>query len=109
MRRSTLAFSLIAFGAAALVIAALHAQIARSAVQTRMAVSAALVKSVGLTDLALFTEARYTRNPALADLHTAFQDSPFAFEHFPSGSFAPRPVAGWGQGTLGADEQEVRR
>ena len=109
MRRSTLAFGLIALGTSALVVEALHAQIARGAAQARMERSASLVSALGLTDLALFTEARYTRNPALADLHTAFQDSPFAFEHFPSGSFAPRPAAGWGTGTLGADEQEVRR
>ena len=109
MRRSTLALGLVALGASALVVAALHAQLTRGAAQARMAQSAQLVKAVGLTDLALFTEARYTRNPALADLHTAFQDSPFAFEHFPSGSFAPRPAASWGAGTLGADEQEVRR
>jgi hypothetical protein len=47
---------------------------------------AALVERLGLTDLALFTEARYTRHPSQADLHSAFQDHPFAFEHFPTGS-----------------------
>ena len=109
MRRSTLAFGLIALGASALAGAALHAQWVQSAGVARMEASARLVGRLGLSDLALFTEARYTRHPAMADLHTAFQDSPLAFEHFPSGSFAPRPAAGWGQGTLGFDEQEVRR
>jgi hypothetical protein len=43
-----------------------------------------------LTDLALFTEARYTRHPSQADLHSAFQDHPLAFDYFPSGSlFVP--------------------
>lgn len=46
----------------------------------------ALVKELHLTDLCLFTEARYTRNPALADHHAPFQEHPAAFEHFPSGS-----------------------
>ena len=56
----------------------------------RLAASAALVRELGLTDLALFTEARYTRHLSQADLHTAFQDHPLALEHFPSGSlFAP--------------------
>lgn len=58
----------------------------------RLAAGAALVRDLGLTDLALFTEARYTRHLSQADLHTAFQDHPLAFEHFPSGSLhAPPP------------------
>jgi len=47
---------------------------------------ARMVKELGLTDLALFTEARYTRHLSQSDLHTAFQDHPMALEHFPSGS-----------------------
>ena len=50
---------------------------------------AELVERLGLTDLALFTEARYTRHPSQSDRHSAFQDHPFAFEHFPSGSVLP--------------------
>ncbi|AVM74442.1 hypothetical protein MSR1_19530 [Magnetospirillum gryphiswaldense MSR-1] len=50
---------------------------------------AALVEQLGLTDLALFTEARYTRHPSQSDRHAAFQDHPFALEHFPSGSVLP--------------------
>jgi hypothetical protein len=46
----------------------------------------ALTRRLDLADLALFTEARYTRHPAQADLHSAFQDHPLALEHFPSGS-----------------------
>jgi hypothetical protein len=46
---------------------------------------------LGLTDLALFTEARYTRHPSQADLHSAFQDHPLALEHFPSGSLIIPP------------------
>ena len=45
-----------------------------------------LVKKLGLTDLALWSEARYTRHPSQADLFTAFQDYPAAFDHFPAGS-----------------------
>lgn len=51
-----------------------------------------LVAELGLTDLALFTEARYTRHLSLADRHTAFQDHPLALDHFPSGSLAPPPA-----------------
>lgn len=53
----------------------------------------ALVKTYGLTDLCLFTEARYTRHPTLADQHSPFQDGPLSFEHFPSGTlFSPPPA-----------------
>lgn len=47
---------------------------------------AEMVQEYDLTDLTLFTEARYTRHVTQADLHSAFQDHPMSFEHFPSGS-----------------------
>ena len=50
-----------------------------------------MVQQLQLTDLCLFTEARYTRHPSMADLHSAFQDHPLALEHFPSGSLATPP------------------
>ena len=52
-----------------------------------------LVQRLGLTDLCLFTEASYTRHLSSADFHTAFQDSPMALEHFPSGSLVTHPPA----------------
>jgi hypothetical protein len=80
----------------ALVAAALltlaHSGLRSHDASPRLAASAALVRDLGLTDLALFTEARYTRHLSQADLHTAFQDHPLAFEHFPSGSlYGPPP------------------
>ena len=51
-----------------------------------------MVKKLKLTDLCLFTDARYTRHPSMADLNTPFQDYPLSLEHFPSGSImAPPP------------------
>jgi hypothetical protein len=50
-----------------------------------------MVKTLELTDLCLFTDARYTRNPAMADLNTPFQDHPMSFEHFPSGTLITPP------------------
>jgi hypothetical protein len=50
------------------------------------------VRDYGLTDPALFTEARYTRHPTQADLHSPFQDHPVALEHFPSGSVLTPPA-----------------
>ena len=51
-----------------------------------------LVQSLGLTDLCLFTEARYTRHLSQADLHSAFQAHPLALEHFPSGAIVLPPT-----------------
>jgi hypothetical protein len=53
--------------------------------------SGLMVQQLQLTDLCLFTEARYTRHPSMADLHSAFQDHPLALDHFPSGSLATPP------------------
>jgi hypothetical protein len=50
------------------------------------------VKSLELTDLCLFSEASYTRNLAMTDRFTPFQDSPLAFEHFPTGAVAGPPA-----------------
>ena len=51
------------------------------------------VSGLGLTDLCVATEARYTRHPAVTDPMAPFMDHPGAIEHFPTGSFwAPPPV-----------------
>ena len=63
-----------------------------------------LVAQLRLTDLALFTEARYTRHPSQADLHSGFQDHPLALEHFPTGSLiSPPPGLLQSHSRLGAD------
>lgn len=56
-----------------------------------------LVEALGLTDYAIWTEARYSRHPSQADLFAPFQDSPSSFEHFPAGSVVA-PVAPPGDG-----------
>lgn len=45
-----------------------------------------IVKTLKLTDLSIWTEARYTRHPSQADLFSPFQDFPSSLEHFPAGS-----------------------
>jgi hypothetical protein len=52
-----------------------------------------LARSLKLTDLSLWTEARYTRNPSQADRFSAFQDFPGAIEHFPAGAILAPPRA----------------
>jgi hypothetical protein len=53
-----------------------------------------VTSGLGLTDLCVSTEARYTRHPAVSDPVTPFMDHPGAIEHFPTGSFwaPPRSV-----------------
>jgi hypothetical protein len=50
-----------------------------------------MVSRLGLTDLALWTEARYARHPSQTDRFSAFQDFPASPEHFPAGSIVPPP------------------
>lgn len=45
------------------------------------------VEAFGLSDLAVSTEARYTRHPAVSDPLAPFMDHPGGLEHFPSGAF----------------------
>lgn len=86
---------------------AVHALLTAPRDAARLAEAARLVGALGLTDLALFTEARYTRHPALADLATAFQDNPLSFEHFPSGSLIA-PPADFGPTALGFSAEDLR-
>lgn len=66
-----------------------------AASRAERAAAAHLAGVLQLTDLALWSEARYTRHPAMADLFSPFQDHPGALEHFPAGALlapaAPRP------------------
>ncbi len=86
MRKSTLWIACLTINFLLLFSAFLHAGHERERLSHSVRVKEELVRSLSLTDLCLFTEARYTRHPALADLHTAFQDHPLSLEHFPSGS-----------------------
>lgn len=68
----------------------------RSSQQTSlMTDKKALVATLQLTDLSLSSEARYTRHPSQADLFSAFQDSPGAFEHFPTGALILPELTGF--------------
>lgn len=58
-----------------------------------------LTAALGLTDLCIATEARYTRHPALTDPMAPFMDHPGSLEHFPSGSFWAYPGRHPGDGT----------
>lgn len=64
----------------------------RAGAEARVDANKALGRWLEVTDLCLFTDARYTRHPSLADRHSPFQDSPLAMEHFPSGSLVLPPA-----------------
>jgi len=74
-----------------LALVAVHARHSQAAAITARRERAGLVRTLQLTDLCLFTEARYTRHPAMADRFAPFQDHPGAMEHFPSGSLVTPP------------------
>jgi hypothetical protein len=76
-------------GAVLLSLSLLHAGI--TAAQQPEAAGPALVRNLALSDLAVFTEARYARHPATTDRFVAFQNHPMALEHFPSGALLRPP------------------
>ena len=59
----------------------------RKAEDTTLAQLEVATSALGLTDLAVATEARYTRHPAVSDPMAPFMDHPGAIEHFPTGAF----------------------
>jgi hypothetical protein len=91
MRKSIVFISFTAAHIVLIMIMLLHARFSQSAAGPEIMERSRLVKSLRLTDLCLFTEARYTRHPAMADRFAPFQDHPTALEHFPSGSFVTPP------------------
>ena len=91
LRNSLRAFALLACLLALFLLTFAEVAIRRAGNADALAANERLVAQLGLTDLCLFTEARYTRHPSQADLQSAFQDHPLAFEHFPSGSLLPPP------------------
>lgn len=93
MNRPSSRLLFIVFLAAALFAASfVDAALRRAAHAPGLQRTARLVEGLRLSDLVLFTEARYTRHLSQADLHSAFQDHPLALEHFPSGSLLPPPT-----------------
>ncbi len=91
MRKSDVFILATACGAAILSLLLLHGRVRQARGPAALAPCREIVGQWRISDLCLFTEARYTRHPATADLHSAFQDHPAALEHFPTGSIVPPP------------------
>lgn len=91
IRKSTIFFSFITINFLLLCLVFVHSSVTRAVAKASLEDKRRLVVNMSLTDLCLFTDARYTRHPAMADPASAFQDHPFALEHFPSGSVLTLP------------------
>ena len=89
MRRTNAFLVSVALGVVLLFASFLDGALRTDAAMPGIGRRADLVATLALTDLALFNEARYTRHPSQADLHSAFQDHPMALDHFPTGSLVP--------------------
>jgi hypothetical protein len=91
IRPSTMLFRTFTVLIALFALTLVHAAAQKAADQRRLTETARLAADLGLTDLALFSEAPYTRHPSQADRHAPFQNHPLALDPFPSGSFAAVP------------------
>jgi hypothetical protein len=91
MRKSHMFLSLMTLGLILLGMMHVHSRFIQAAEEDRVDRRKQWVRELGLSDLCLFTDARYARHPSMADLHTPFQDYPLSFEHFPSGSMIGVP------------------
>lgn len=69
-----------------------HAAETRRGLRSDLQLKKRYVRELGITDICLFTEARYTRHISVADRHAAFQDHPMSLEHFPTGSLIGPPA-----------------
>lgn len=92
IRKSTLVLGLIVACMMVMGLMFAHATVQRKADGPYLDHMTGVVRTLELTDLCLFTEARYTRHLSQADMYSAFQDHPISLEHFPTGSIAGPPA-----------------
>jgi hypothetical protein len=108
LRKSDLLLCSLAGGLAFLGLLATDAHLRRMASMDEIVSRAALVRTLQLTDLCLFTEARYARHLSQADLFSPFQDYPMSPEHFPAGSLT-RPSRNIGLVNEKVDRETKKR
>ena len=93
MRRSERLFVFMSVLVALLLASGLDARFHAPGGSQRLENMRTQVRAFDLTDLSLFTEARYIRHLSQADRHSPFQDHPLSLEHFPTGSLILPPEA----------------
>ena len=69
-----------------------HARYLHSMWDDSVSANCAMTSVLGLSDLAISTEARYSRHLALSDIFSAFQDTPSGLDILPSGTFFTPPA-----------------
>lgn len=92
MRRSSIYLAFVLLALVILLTLTGHARRLQAAAAAENQERTAILRRYSFTDLCLFTEARYTRHPAMADRFAPFQDHPGALEHFPSGALLTPPA-----------------
>jgi hypothetical protein len=90
-RRSSLFLLFLVVNTALLFLMFVHAGYRQRADVAVLHQKAVMVRTLGLTDMCLFTEASYTRHMSQADIHTPFLGTPTSMEHFPSGALVMPP------------------
>ena len=80
MRKPTLVAVFFLTGFMAIVFTMIDADNRQHVAMEMLRQKVKLVSELGLSDLALFTEARYTRHLSLADRNSAFQNSPASLD-----------------------------
>lgn len=90
-RKSDIFLSALLLGVGLMGLIWLDATVSRGMEQQGGRERREIVRVLGLTDLCLVTEARYSRHPSMADRHAPFQDHPLALDHFPSGAIMAVP------------------
>ncbi len=108
MKRSLICLTVMLAGTMLLVGLLLSAHLRDQRHPARWQDKRDLVAALAITDLSLSSEARYTRHVTQADLFSAFQDFPAAFEHFPTGSMIPPRPAGYSGRVSFESNQQVR-
>ncbi len=108
-RGSSVASGVLTAAMVLVAIVLIHSGSATRAAETEQEAAAVLVRQLGLTDLALFTEARYTRHPSQADLHSASQDHPMSLDHFPTGSLIAPKRDSRASGFVDTDRKDAER
>ena len=102
MRKSSFFFIYVIAALTLLSASFIFAAVDRNVRAVELDAQTELVRKLELTDLCLFTEARYTRHPSQADIHTPFQDHPMSLEHFPAGSLLPPQRSNFSTNVSGA-------
>ncbi len=93
MRKSERLFVLLGVLFALMLVSGLDGHVRAAGEGARLETMRRQVAAFDLTDLSLFTEARYIRHLSQADRHSPFQDHPLSLEHFPTGSLILPPEA----------------